>query len=49
MDVVIPELGLAMEARIITVREVRKKNNLTINIELGDKKLTQLRKARLIY
>ena len=38
-----------MEARIITVREVRKKNNLTISIELGDKMLTQLQKARLIY
>ena len=38
-----------MEARIITVREVRKKNNLTISIELGDKQLTQLKKARLIY
>ena len=46
VDVVIPELGLAMEARII---EVRKKNNLTISIELGDKMLTQLQKARLIY
>ena len=49
VDVVIPELGLAMEARIITVREVRKRNNLTITIELGDKMLTQLKKARLIY
>lgn len=49
VDVVIPELGLAMQARIITVREVRKQNNLTISIELGDKLLTQLQKARLIY
>lgn len=49
VDVIVDEIGLAMQARIITVREVFKQNNHTVEIELGDKKLTQLKKARLIY
>lgn len=49
VDAIVEDVGLAMQARIVTVREVIKQNNHTIEIELGDKKLTQLRKARLIY
>lgn len=49
VDAIVKDIGLAMQARIITVREVFKKGNHTIEIELGDKKLTQLKKARLIY
>ena len=43
------DIGLAVQARIVTVREVFKQNNHTVEIELGDKKLTQLQKARMIY
>ena len=43
------DVGLAVQARIVTIREVFKQNNHTIEIELGDKKLTQLKKARMIY
>lgn len=49
VDVIVESIGLAMEARIVTVREVFKQNNHTVEIELGSKKLTQLQKARLIY
>lgn len=49
VDVIVTDIGLAMQARIVTVREVFKEGNHTIEIELGDKKLTQLQKARLIY
>lgn len=49
VDVIVEDIGLAMQARIVTVREVFKQNNHTVEIELGDKKLTQLQKARMIY
>ena len=49
VDVIVADIGLAMQARIVTVREVFKQNNHTVEIELGDKKLTQLQKARMIY
>ena len=49
VDVIVADIGLSMQARIITVREVFKQNNHTVEIELGDKKPTQLKKARLIY
>lgn len=49
VDVIVESIGLAMEARIVTVREVFKHNNHTVEIELGNKKLTQLQKARLIH
>lgn len=49
VDVIVEDVGLDMQARIITVREVFKKGNHTVEIELGDKKLTQLKKARLIH
>lgn len=49
VDVLVEDIGLAMEARIVTVREVFKQNNHTISIELGDKKLTMLDKARMIH
>ena len=49
VDVIVADIGLAMQARIVTVREVFKQNNHTVEIELGDKKLTSLQKARLIY
>ena len=48
-DVIVADIGLAMQARIVTVREVFKAGDHTVEIELGDKKLTQLQKARLIY
>ncbi len=46
-DVIIDSIGVSMTARIVTVREVFKNNNHTITIELGDKKLTSMQKARL--
>lgn len=49
VDVIVEDVGLAMQARIVTVREVFKQNNHTVEIELGDKKLTDIQKARLIY
>lgn len=49
VDVIVADIGLAMQARIVTVQEVFKQNNHTVEIELGDKKLTQLQKARMIY
>ena len=48
VDVIVQDIDLAMQARIITVREVIKEGNHTVEIELGDKKLTQLKKARMI-
>lgn len=49
VDAIVADIGLSMQARIVTVREVFKQNNHTVEIELGDKKLTQLKKARMIY
>lgn len=49
VDAIAADIGLALEARVVTVREVWKSNNHTIHIELGDKKPTQLQKARKIY
>ena len=49
VDVIVEDIGLALEARIVTVREVFKQNNHTIRIEMGDKKLAMLDKARLIH
>ena len=49
VDAIVSDVGLAVQARIVTIREVFKQNNHTIEIELGDKKLTQLKKARMIY
>ena len=49
VDVIVEDIGLAMQARIVTVREVFKQNNHAVEIELGDKKLTDIQKARLIY
>ena len=49
VDAVVADIGLSLEARIVTVREVFKAGNHTVEIELGDKKLTQLKKARMIY
>ena len=49
VDVIVEDIGLAMQARIVTVREVFKQNNHTVELEMGDKKLTDIQKARLIY
>ena len=49
VDVIVADIGLAMQARIVAIREVFKQNNHTVEIELGDKKLTTIQKARLIY
>lgn len=49
VDVAMPDAGLVMQGRIVTVREVMKNNTFSVNITLGDKKLTQLKKARMIY
>lgn len=46
-DVIIESIGVSMTARIVTIREVFKNNNHTVTIELGDKKLTSIQKARL--
>ena len=48
VDVIVEDIRLVMRARIVTVREVFKKNDHSVEIELGDKKLTQLQKARMI-
>ena len=48
VDVLVKDIGLAMEARIVSIREVFKQNNHTVEIELGDKLITQLQKARMI-
>ncbi len=49
VDVIVGDIGLSMQARIVTVREVFKAGDHTVEIELGDKKRTQLQKARMIY
>lgn len=49
VDVIVQDIGLAMEARVVSVREVFKANDHTISVTLGDKKLTTLQKARMIY
>lgn len=49
VDVVVEDIGLTIQARIVTVREVFKEGNHTVEIELGDKRLTQMQKARLKY
>lgn len=47
VDFLLPEIGMTMEARIITVREVHKQGYMTVEVVLGDKKLTRMKKARL--
>ncbi|WP_418972376.1 siphovirus ReqiPepy6 Gp37-like family protein [Allofournierella sp.] len=49
VDVIVQDIGLAMEARVVSVREVFKANDHIITVTMGDKKLTQLQKARMIY
>ena len=49
VDVAVRELGLAMEARIVSVREVFKSNGHRVTLTLGEKKLTTLQKARMIF
>lgn len=49
VDVAVEDIGLALQVRIVSIHEVYKQNNHTVTIELGDKKLTTLQKARLIY
>ena len=49
VDAAVEDIGLALQARIVSIHEVLKQNNQTVTIELGDKKLTTLQKARLIY
>lgn len=47
VDVIVKELGLSMQARIVSVHEVFKQNTHTVTIELGDKVMSLLQKARL--
>ena len=47
VDVIIEDLQLAMTARIIAIHEVWKKNEHIVSLELGNKKLDILTKARL--
>lgn len=49
VDVILEELGINMQARIVAVKEVFKQNTHTVTLELGDKMMTTLKKARLIY
>lgn len=46
-DVIIEPLKLSLEARIIAVYEVFKDNTHTIELEFGNKRLTEYKKARL--
>lgn len=46
VDVQVEELGLSLQARIVSAHEVYKQNNQTITIELGDKQITSAQKAR---
>ncbi len=47
VDVMIESLGLQLRARIVAVHEVFKSFSHTITIELGDKTMSQIKKARL--
>lgn len=47
VDFLLPEIGMVMEARIVTAKEVHKQGYMTVTLELGDKKLTRMKKARL--
>lgn len=49
VDVIVRELDLAMEARVVSVREVFKANDHQVTLTLGEKKLTTLQKARMIF
>lgn len=49
VDVIVQDLGLALEARVVSVREVFKAGDHTVTVTLGDKKITQLQKARMMY
>ena len=46
-DIIISDLNLSLEARIIEIYEVLKENTHTIELILGDKKITNYEKARL--
>ncbi len=46
-DIIIDEIKLSMEARIIAIYEVLEENNHMITLEFGDKIMTQYKKARL--
>ena len=46
-DIIIDEVKLSMEARIIAIYEVLQENEHTITLEFGDKIMTQYEKARL--
>lgn len=47
VDVVISDIGVSLEARIVSVHEVIKRGQHTVSIELGNKKLTAYKKARI--
>lgn len=47
VDVVLNSVGLSMECRIISVHETLNSNTHTVTIELGNKILTDFKKARL--
>lgn len=49
VDVILEELNVQMQARIVSIKEVFKQNQHTVAIELGDKMITSYKKARLIY
>ena len=44
VDVIVQDIGLAMEARVVSVREVFKANDHTISVTLGIKNLPHCRK-----
>lgn len=47
VDVIVREIGVSMQARVISVHEVFKQNTHTVTVELGDKVMSLLQKARL--
>lgn len=47
VEVLIESLAVSLECRIISATEVIKQGTIAVTIELGDKKLTEYKKARL--
>ena len=47
VDIILEELSVALECRIVSAKEVFKEGAHTVTIELGEKKLTEYKKARL--
>lgn len=46
-DVILTDIGIVMETRIVEVKEVFKKNGHTVTVGLGNKRITNIRRAVL--